>query len=204
MLQFESVNPQAPKQALIGVRACDLAALALQDAHFLREGRRDPHYAERREQLFLVAVQCAVPAATCFCAATGDGPTPTTGFDLALAELAEGFLVEAGSERGETVMKSLALAPASARQIDAARQQGLDAAAAQTRTLPGHNLRDAPAATAPPSVPPASAMPRSMYPHSTANPASTSEPGIPASARATAICTDSTCGRISAAATASG
>jgi len=54
--------------AIIGARACDLAALALQDAHFLRQERADPHYARRREQLFLVAVQCAEPAATCFCA----------------------------------------------------------------------------------------------------------------------------------------
>jgi len=79
MLQFEAVVPDAPAQAIIGVRACDLAALALQDAHFLREGRRDPHYAKRREQLFLVAVQCATPRATCYCASTGDRTTPTDG-----------------------------------------------------------------------------------------------------------------------------
>ena len=83
-LLFEAVIPDAPAQALIGVRACDLAALALQDAHFLHPDRRDAHYAQRRAQLFLVAVQCAVPAATCFCASTGDGPTPGAGYDLAL------------------------------------------------------------------------------------------------------------------------
>ncbi|MDZ7654039.1 MAG: hypothetical protein U5L03_16540 [Burkholderiaceae bacterium] len=105
-LQFETVVPDAPAQALIGVRACDLAALALQDAHFLREGRRDPHYLQRRERLFLVAVQCAEPAATCFCASTGDGPTPTAGYDLALAELADGFVVVAGSDKGQAVFKA--------------------------------------------------------------------------------------------------
>jgi hypothetical protein len=85
-LQFAAVLPKFPPQAIIGVRACDLAALALQDAHFLREGRHDAHYASRREQLLLVAVQCAVPAATCLCASTGDGPTPSAGYDIALAE----------------------------------------------------------------------------------------------------------------------
>ncbi|OZA11160.1 MAG: sulfite reductase subunit A, partial [Hydrogenophilales bacterium 17-62-8] len=79
-LAFEAVMPDPPRQAIIGVRACDLAALALQDAHFLRDGRRDAHYAQRRERQFLVAVQCAEPAATCFCASTGDGPTPTAGY----------------------------------------------------------------------------------------------------------------------------
>jgi ferredoxin len=141
-LQFEAVQPAAPLQAIIGVRACDLAAVALQDAHFLREGRRDLHYAERREQLFLVAVQCAVPGATCFCASTGDGPTPTAGYDLALAELADGFIMVAGSAKGTAVMSSLNLEPVTASQIEAAKQQGQAAAAAQTRSLPGRNLRD--------------------------------------------------------------
>jgi len=141
-LAFEAVVPDVPPQALIGVRACDLAALALQDAHFLRDGRRDAQYAQRRERLFLVAVQCAEPGATCFCASTGDGPTPTAGYDIALAELADGFVVVAGSEQGATVLQTLKLSPATPQQIDASRQQGLAAAAAQTRSLPGHNLRD--------------------------------------------------------------
>jgi ferredoxin len=141
-LQFAAVLPAVPAQAIIGVRACDLAALALQDAHFLREGRRDPHYAQRREQLFLVAVQCAEPASTCFCASTGDGPTPTAGYDLALAELADGFIMEAGSAKGEEVMHSLGLVPASTQQIEVARLQGQAAAASQTRNLPSRNLRE--------------------------------------------------------------
>jgi len=141
-LQFAAVLPTVSAQAIIGVRACDLAALALQDAHFLHTDRRDPHYAQRREQLFLVAVQCAEPAATCFCASTGDGPTPTVGFDLALAELTDGFVATAGSAKGEAVLNSLNLAPATPRQIEAAQQQGRAAAAAQTRSLPDRNLRD--------------------------------------------------------------
>lgn len=141
-LQFMAVEPPAPRLALIGVRACDLAALALQDAHFLRGGQPDAHYARRREQLFLVAVQCAEPAATCFCASTGDGPTPHAGYDIALAELADGFVTAAASEKGAALLKALNLAPATSQQIDDARQQGQAAAAAQTRNLPGRNLRD--------------------------------------------------------------
>ncbi len=142
-LAFQAVVPDAPKRALIGVRACDLAALALQDAHFLRKGRVDAHYAARRAQLFLVAVQCAVPATTCFCASTGDGPTPTAGYDLALAELDDGFIAVAGSAAGRTVLEVLHLAPASRAQIAAVRGQGEAAATAQTRRLPGRDLRDA-------------------------------------------------------------
>lgn len=141
-LQFAAVLPAVVRQAIIGARACDLAALALQDAHFLREGRRDPHYARRREQLFLVAVQCAEPAATCFCASTGDGPTPTTGYDIALAELADGFVAVPGSDKGQAVLDALHLMPATPQQIETARRQGQSAAAAQTRSLPSRDLRD--------------------------------------------------------------
>jgi sulfhydrogenase subunit beta (sulfur reductase) len=142
-LQFAAVLPPAVKQAIIGVRACDLAALTLQDAHFLREGRGDTHYAQRREKLFLVAVQCAVPASTCFCAATGDGPTPTAGYDIAMAELRDGFVAVAGSAKGEAVLNALSLSPATPQQIEAVRQQGRGAAASQARSLPGRKLRDA-------------------------------------------------------------
>ncbi len=141
-LQFQAVEQEAPKLALIGVRACDLAALALQDAHFLREGHPDPHYARRRERLFLVAVQCAEPGATCFCASTGDGPTPRSGFDLTLAELLDGFVIEAGSARGSDVLQAMQLAPATPAQIEAASQQGEASATCQQRSLPGRNLRD--------------------------------------------------------------
>jgi sulfhydrogenase subunit beta (sulfur reductase) len=142
-LKFASVLPATSAQAIIGVRACDLAALALQDAHFLRQGRRDAHYAQRRERLFLVAVQCAVPASTCFCASTGDGPTPTAGYDIALAELSDGFVAVAGGAKGEVVLSALNLSPATPQQLEAARQQGQAAAAGQTRSLPGRMLRDA-------------------------------------------------------------
>ena len=222
-LQFAAVEPAAPAQAIVGVRACDLAALALQDAHFMPEGRRDAHYAKRREQLFLVAVQCAEPGATCFCASTGDGPTPTTGYDLALAELAEGFVAVAGSAKGEVVLDALNLSPATPQQIDAARQQGQAAAAAQTRSLPGVNLRDGldePAGTSALGRG-GGALPRLRQLHRGVphlflpcrgrrtrarrrRAAAMSGCGIRASARATAICTASTCGPTSAAATASG
>ncbi len=140
-LKFASVQPAPEKIALIGVRACDLAALALQDAHFLREPAPDPHYAARRKALFLVSVQCAEPAATCFCASTGDGPTPQSGFDLSLVELPVGFVIFSGSEAGREVLSALDLIEATPEQIQAGREQGEAAARKQTRSLPSRDLR---------------------------------------------------------------
>src|SRR5690606_5862002 len=78
---------EAPRVALLGVRACDLAALAVQDRVFLGGRHPDPAYRARREALLLVAVDCAVPGGTCFCASMGTGPRASAGYDLALTEL---------------------------------------------------------------------------------------------------------------------
>lgn len=142
-LAFVPVLPGGPPLAVVGVRACDLAALALQDQQFLHGAFPDPYYARRREELFLVAVNCSHPAATCFCASTGDGPSARAGFDLALDELDDGFVARCGSERARALLAGLDLVAASPAQLDAARRQTERATQAQTRRLPGPNLRDA-------------------------------------------------------------
>ncbi len=134
-LQFHPVPAKPSSLAVIGVRACDLAALALQDAHFLEEPG-DPWYAARREGLFLVAVHCTHPAETCFCASTGDGPSCGAGFDLALHELDEGFIVEVGSDAGQAVFEALQTLPVAPGQRAAAEAQQARAAEVQQRRLP--------------------------------------------------------------------
>jgi ferredoxin len=141
-LRFEETDTPAESLAVIGVRGCDLAALALQDQHFLDGEYPDPHYAARRRALFLVAVHCTAPAATCFCTSTGDGPRAQTHFDLALSELDDGFIVEAGSARGSAILKQLPTRPVSAAEHDAAARE-IERAAVQQRRLPSRNLRDA-------------------------------------------------------------
>ena len=96
--------------ALLGVRACELHAIEIQDRVFLRGGAVDRDYAARRDGVFLVAVNCFEPGGTCFCDSMGTGPKAERGYDLALTELLDGghrLLVEAGSERGEEVLREL-------------------------------------------------------------------------------------------------
>ncbi len=141
-LAFESVAPPAEMLAVIGVRACDLAALALQDAHFLGQSHADPAYRARRERLFLVAVDCSHPAATCFCASSGDGPGAEQGFDLRLQELEDGFLVTAGSMAGTALLEKLDTRSAAAQELAAAAEQQAAAVHSQQRRLPGRDLSD--------------------------------------------------------------
>ena len=85
--------------AVIGVRACDLQALEVQDRVFLRGPYVDPAYRTRRESLFLIAVNCRRAAATCFCHSMQTGPEVRGGFDLALTEMDDRFFVKIGTPR---------------------------------------------------------------------------------------------------------
>lgn len=83
----EQNHDDAPRLALIGVRSCELAAIDIQDAVFLRQEHPDPDYASRRDNLFVVAVNCTEAGGTCFCVSMGTGPTVRSGYDLALTEI---------------------------------------------------------------------------------------------------------------------
>lgn len=141
-LVFQDAGERSVPTAVIGVRACDLAALKIQERHFLKAPYPDPRYAARRESLFLVAVHCSHPASTCFCASTGDGPRAESGFDLALSELDDGFVVTAGTERGAAVVERLELDRASPEQRAEADAEIEAAAQRQVRALPSRNLRE--------------------------------------------------------------
>ena len=103
----EPVKPQA----FLGVRACELAAITAQDRVFLGDKYRDPIYAARRENAFVIAVQCTHAGANCFCTAVESGPKVQGKFDLLLTELVDQemhvFLVEAGSEHGARILGQL-------------------------------------------------------------------------------------------------
>ncbi len=60
--------------ALIGVRSCELHAIAIQDRVFLGGAYTETDYDARREDLFLVAVNCFEPGGTCFCVSMDTGP----------------------------------------------------------------------------------------------------------------------------------
>jgi len=102
--------------AFIGMRGCELAAIAVQDKVFMEGPYADPHYRARREGAFFVAVNCGRAADTCFCVSMETGPKANAGYDIALTEIATGddagFLAEAGSARGRAMLDRLPGRPA--------------------------------------------------------------------------------------------
>jgi len=134
-----------PRYAFLGVRSCDLHAVAIQDRVFMGSHYVERDYAARRDDAFFVAVQCGQAGGTCFCTSMGTGPRAEGGFDLALTELLDGqhrFLVEVGSERGAEVLAALPSRVAGDRDGDLAREATERAAASMGRTLDTTDIRD--------------------------------------------------------------
>jgi sulfhydrogenase subunit beta (sulfur reductase) len=108
--------------AFFGVRACDLAAIAIQDRVLTDDRYRDPIYCQRRKDSFVVAVNCTEARETCFCASAGTGPPVKQGCDLSFTELTNEknhcFVVHVGSERGRELLTDFETNPVTAAHLE--------------------------------------------------------------------------------------
>ncbi len=115
---FKIVEHQddTPPLAFLGVRGCDLAALAVLDRVLIGDRYPDAIYQHRRERNFFVAVTCTDPGSTCFCTSFGAGPDTASGFDLLLTEVSVNerhlFLMRTGTAIGREVAGELEQFPA--------------------------------------------------------------------------------------------
>jgi len=145
-LALEPEPVEAPLLALIGVRACELHAISLQDRVFIGGPYQDEGYAARREKLFLVAVNCTEPGDTCFCDSMQAGPRVQAGYDLSLTEMidADGhwFSVNIGSARGAEVLAEVPTEPLAEPQQARARAAVDGAAERMGRELDTRDLRN--------------------------------------------------------------
>ncbi len=114
-VRFRAAQPEIPKLAFLGVRACELAALGVQDRVFLGGPFIETDYQLRRRATLVVAVQCTTSASTCFCTSMETGPEVRGGHDLALTEIPAGFVVEVGTPTGAELLARL---PVSAARLD--------------------------------------------------------------------------------------
>lgn len=145
---FTIVDDDAPTRrfAFLGVRACEIHAIAIQDRVFIDGPYPDEKYAVRRHDAFIVAVNCGQPAATCFCVSMQTGPKAEAGFDLALTELIEAgrhdFLVEIGTEAGAKMLADASCREATPADIAAAAAVTARAAAGMGRELDTDGLKE--------------------------------------------------------------
>ena len=116
-IQLEQTGRPDLSYAFLGMRACDLKALAVLDRVLAEQGCPDPDYQALRRNLFIIAVNCLQPGGTCFCAAMGAGPRPVSGYDIVLHEICEParyrLIAESGSPRGADLLSAVGCMPAS-------------------------------------------------------------------------------------------
>jgi formate hydrogenlyase subunit 6/NADH:ubiquinone oxidoreductase subunit I len=142
---FEEPAP-APKVAFLGVRSCEIHAIAIQDKVFLQGAYVDAAYKARRENIFILAVNCGQAGGTCFCTSMNTGPKATSGFDLALTEVLEGgrhyFLIEVGSEAGAEILRAVPCNEATEEERAEAGRVVSRAAGRMGRTLETEGIQE--------------------------------------------------------------
>ncbi len=143
---FEREEDDPPRYAFLGVRGCELAAARVQDRVFLEGPYVDPHYAARRADCLIIAVNCGSPAGTCFCVSMGTGPRVGPGYDLALTELIDAdrhvFLVEVATQAGASALRGAPTSAASEEDRRAAAAVVEDAAGRMGREMDTRDVKD--------------------------------------------------------------
>lgn len=140
----DSEDPVRP-MAFLGVRSCELHAIAVQDRVLIASDHSDKQYARRRQSIFTIAVQCTQAAETCFCTSMHTGPRATTGYDIALTELVDAerhlFVAEAGTDRGARMLEQAPIVPATGELIAAAHEANNVASRSMGRQLDTNGIK---------------------------------------------------------------
>ncbi len=136
---------EAPRYAFLGVRACELHAIRIQDKVFLQGRYKDPIYMSRRANTLIITVNCTEAGRTCFCASMGTGPKAHEGFDISLTEVTGDehyFLAEVGSERGSEILERIEYRAAARDEVSEAEERVSRAAESMGRSLQTEGLKE--------------------------------------------------------------
>lgn len=144
--EFSHSSEEVVRQAFVGMRPCDLSALKIQDRIMTQDVYGDDDYRRRRENTFVVAVNCTEVGHTCFCTSMGTGPRAVDGFDLCLTEIitndSHRFLIQVGSEAGIEVAGALPCDRADEDTVDRVNALLTEAAAQMGRSIDIIGLKD--------------------------------------------------------------
>ncbi|MDQ2749681.1 MAG: 4Fe-4S dicluster domain-containing protein [Actinomycetota bacterium] len=142
---FTPAVQEPVRYAFLGVRACDLAAMAILGTVLGGGEHRDGSFVNRRQGLFVIAAGCTEPGGVCFCASMGTGPAPGPGYDLALTERIDEaghrFVVQVGTSEGARVLDMLSHRAATQLEADDARTAVQAAAEQMGRQMPAGDIR---------------------------------------------------------------
>ncbi|MGW2248722.1 hypothetical protein ACWCXH_00750 [Kitasatospora sp. NPDC001660] len=92
-----------PRYAFLGMRPCDLRAIAVQDRVLTGGAYADPVYGPRRAAAFIVVAECTEPGGVCFCVSMGTGPGLQDGSAYDLAQVGKVSEALCRAERGDWI-----------------------------------------------------------------------------------------------------
>ena len=116
--KWEDIEETPEKTVLFGLKACDVIGIGLLDKVFLDDPDYiDPFYKKRRESLILISSDCSSVKESCFCDLLGNTPYVSSGFDINISPVSEGYLLEAGTDIGNEILKELSLSKADKKLI---------------------------------------------------------------------------------------
>jgi ferredoxin len=101
-VNLDEFRPEG-QQILFGVRSCDARGLLALDALFVETDPADHYYARRRENTTIIGMSCTEMADTCFCTSTGGALDDSTGMDMMVYPVEDGYQVRILTEKGEKI-----------------------------------------------------------------------------------------------------
>lgn len=157
----DSTSVAPTKLALIGLRACELAAMGIQDKVFTSQKFQDDYYKELRNQALIIAINCTRHNASCFCTSMGGSPLVKSAFDLRITEILNSalsgatpapfptsapnrssidepwYLIESGTSTGEALLEKV-FSHTLAEKVDIQSAHSL--IEKNTKDIPNRNL----------------------------------------------------------------
>jgi ferredoxin len=144
-LTFHTESCEGKKMVFLGMRSCEIEAMFIQDKVFIEGNYVDPFYKNQRDMTLIIAVNCTQAASTCFCLSMDTGPKSKRGYDIALTEIINSeehyFVVDIGTERGESFIKLLDHSPVNEQQ-SVAEEAGIEHARHQMSQGQGIDTTD--------------------------------------------------------------
>jgi len=117
--QVEAAMDDQP-QVVVGIRSCDLVAVQVLDEAIGAGEYADPYYLARQRNTTFVSLACPTVFRNHFCPPLESGPTLSSGFDLHLTAIPDGFTAQVGSEAGARLAREQErfFAPVTPRQVE--------------------------------------------------------------------------------------
>jgi ferredoxin len=93
-------------RVILGLHPCDINALVKLDKVFSKSVFPNPYYMTRRQNTFVVGIDCKKKCEGGFCSSVGSN-TATHGFDLFLTDIGERYFVKIGSDRAFNALQKI-------------------------------------------------------------------------------------------------